>query len=705
MLPGSIEAVTEAPVLARASGYIRKRLVDIGDRVAAGQVLAEIEAPEIDQQIVQAKAQDDQAASAIQQAQANLVQGQANLQLAEVTKNRWQKLFDKGVVSRQENDTYRAQWAAQQANVDALEKAIAAARSNLGAAQANLARLNDVQSYQTVRAPFAGVITVRNVDTGVLVTEGATLLYRIAQTGRLRTYLNVPQSDADSVRPGQKATLVIPDLAGRKFPGVVTRTANALDPSSRTLLVEVQVNSDGVLLPGMYAQVDLSVPRKEPPLAIPGDTLVVRDNVTQVAVVSGDGTVHFQRIQLGRDLGDRLEVLSGLQPGQLLAVNPSDSVREGVKVKPLRVEKAPVGAGHALRAIGSPMMSKPILGLSLSILMCGGLGVGAPQPPAQDTPPAPQLPGVGRPVRFDDSQRLHDLVRAGGLYLGLQDALALAIENNLDVELERFSIPQGDAELRRAQGGGANRGITYTLQEAPIGVGGPLSPLVVAPATGSGPSGTSVPTNALELGVLGEPVDNYSMQGGVAQSSGTPVPTYDPSVFGQLNWLHQSTLETNPGAYGTSNLVQQGFIANTGIQQGFSTGAQAAFNFDNLHQSSNAANNAYNPISGASLGFTVTQPLLRGFGRGLNRRFIRIAGNERKITSLLFQQQLINTVYGVIRLYTDFVALYEDVNVKEETLRSASKLLADTQAQVEEGTLAPVELTRAKAQVFSTDRT
>jgi outer membrane protein TolC len=175
-------------------------------------------------------------------------------------------------------------------------------------------------------------------------------------------------------------------------------------------------------------------------------------------------------------------------------------------------------------------------------------------------------------------------------------------------------------------------------------------------------------------------------------------------VSGQLNWLHQSTLETNPAAYGTSNLVQQGFIANAGIQQGFSTGAQAAFNFDNLHQSSNALNNAYNPISGASLGFTVTQPLLRGFGRALNRRFIRIAGNERKITSLLFQQQLILTVYGVIRLYTDFVALYEDVKVKEETLRYASKLLADTQVQVDEGTLAPVELTRAKAQVFSTEQ-
>jgi outer membrane protein TolC len=307
-------------------------------------------------------------------------------------------------------------------------------------------------------------------------------------------------------------------------------------------------------------------------------------------------------------------------------------------------------------------------------------------------------------VSFDDSQRIRDLVRAGSLYLGLQDALALAIENNLDVELQRFSIPQGDTELRRAQGGGTNRGLTYTLQEAPVGVGGPLSPLVVAPATGSGPGGTSVPTNALELGVLGEPVNNYSMQGGVPQSSGTPVPIYDPSVVGQLSWLHQSTLETNPGAYDTSNLVQQGFIANAGIQAGFSTGAQAAFNFDNLHQSSNAANSSYNPVSGASLGFTVTQPLLRGFGRGLNRRFIRIAGNERKITSLLFQQQLILTVYGVIRLYTDFVALYEDVKVKEETLRSASKLLADTQVQVDEGTLAPVELTRAKAQVFSTEQ-
>jgi len=347
------------------------------------------------------------------------------------------------------------------------------------------------------------------------------------------------------------------------------------------------------------------------------------------------------------------------------------------------------------------MTHKPLLSLLLCFLLCPGFGAAAPQSPAPDQPSAT---AANPPAVSGESQRIRDLVRAGSLYLGLQDALALAIENNLDVELERFAVPQGDTELERAKGGGTNRGLTYTLQEAPVGVGGPLSPLVVAPASTNGPNGTSVPTNALELGVLGEPVDNYSLQGGVAQSSGTPIPVYDPSVSGQLNWLHQSTLETNPGAYGTSNLVQQGFIANAGIQQGFSTGTQAAFNFDNLHQSSNSSSSAYNPVSGASLGFTVTQPLLRGFGRSLNRRFIRIAGNERKISSLLFQQQLILTVYGVIRLYTDFVALYEDVNVKQETLRYASKLLADTQVQVDEGTLANVELTRAKAQVYSTEQ-
>jgi RND family efflux transporter MFP subunit len=340
MLPGNIQALTEAPVLARAAGYIKKRYVDIGDRVKGGQVLADIEAPELAQQIVQAKAVVEQTQSSVQQAEAALLQGQSNENLARVTKERWQRLFDKGVVSRQENDTYQMQWQAQQANVQALQKAIAAAKSNTAAAEANVARLNQLLDYQTVRAPFDGVITVRNIDTGALVNEGSTLLFRIAQTGRLRTYLNAPQSDAAQVRVGQQATLTIPDLPGRTFSGTVTRTANALDPASRTLLVEVQVdNQSGTLLPGMYTQVELAVPRKDPPLQIPGDTLVVRGDGPQVAVVQSDGTVHYTRIQLGRDFGDHVEVLSGLEEGQLLAVNPGDAVHEGVKVKPVSSEK------------------------------------------------------------------------------------------------------------------------------------------------------------------------------------------------------------------------------------------------------------------------------------------------------------------------------------------------------------------------------
>jgi multidrug efflux pump subunit AcrA (membrane-fusion protein) len=340
VLPGNIQAITEAPILARATGYIRKRSVDIGDRVTAGQVLAEIEAPELQQQIKQAKAAIDQATSTIEQAQAALQQGRANANLAQVNAGRYKTLVSQGVVSRQDYDTYQAQYEAQQANVQALEKAVAAARSNAAAAEANLARLNELVGYQTVRAPFAGVITLRNVDSGALVNEGSTLLFRIAQTDRLRTYVNVPQADADSVRVGQTAALTIPDFAGRKFTGVVSRTANALDPATRTLLMEIQVpNPSGVLMPGMYAQVDLAVPRKNPPLVIPGDTLVVRSDGPQVAVVDPNGAVHYARVQLGRDFGDRLEVLSGVEEGQQIAVNPGDAVREGARVKAVSAPK------------------------------------------------------------------------------------------------------------------------------------------------------------------------------------------------------------------------------------------------------------------------------------------------------------------------------------------------------------------------------
>ncbi len=344
----------------------------------------------------------------------------------------------------------------------------------------------------------------------------------------------------------------------------------------------------------------------------------------------------------------------------------------------------------------------PVLNVLLAALLSAGPSL------AQQFPQVSvdqQLPRMTRPLVLENSTRLRDLMRAGNIYLSLQDALALAIENNLDIELQRFLLPQGDTELLRAKGGGTTRGLNYTLSEAPTGVGGPLSPLVTNPGpTGSATNGTSVPTNALELGVLGEPQTNFSTQGTIAQSTGAPVPVYDPAIVGQLNWSHQTTPQTNLLSAGTNALVTNGFIANAGVQQGFASGGQVSLNFDNTHQNVNSLNTAYNPYTGSSLGLTVTQPLLRGFGLSLNRRFIRIAANERKIASLLFQQQLIATVYGVVRLYTDLVALYQDEKVKEETVRLANKLLADTNAQVEEGTLAPVEATRANAQVFATQQ-
>jgi RND family efflux transporter MFP subunit len=341
-LPGSIQAVTETPVLSRSNGYVRKRFVDIGDRVAVGQLLAEIEAPELEQLLVQGRAELQQARSALEQSSASLEQGKANLELARVTAQRWANLVTKGAVSRQENDTYQAQYQSQSANVKSLEKAVAAGRNNVSASEANVARLSELRGFKMVHAPFAGVITLRNVDVGTLITAANTLMFRIAQTNVLRTFLNVPQTEAGGVHVGQAARIIMPDLPGKQFTGTVTRTSNSLDPATRTLLVEVQVpNQAGILLPGMYAQVDLTTPRKDPPLVIPGDTLVVRSDGTQVALVKPDQTIHFQRIELGRDYGDRIEVISGLQLGQRVVVNPGDVVREGAKVKPALLNEKP----------------------------------------------------------------------------------------------------------------------------------------------------------------------------------------------------------------------------------------------------------------------------------------------------------------------------------------------------------------------------
>jgi outer membrane protein TolC len=332
--------------------------------------------------------------------------------------------------------------------------------------------------------------------------------------------------------------------------------------------------------------------------------------------------------------------------------------------------------------------------LSVALCLCAGVA------PAQKSALAPA--GAGRPLSFQNSARLHDLMRAGGLYLSLEDAIALAIENNLDIELQRYALPGADAELLRAQGGGIIRGLNFTLAEAPAGVGGPLSPVVTAAASsGLATTGSTVSSNALELGALNEAQTSLTLAGTTGSSNGTAVPLYDPLVTGQLNWTHQTTQQLSVTTEGRPALVTNTTLGNAGIQQGFASGAVASLNFDNARQSLNAFTSQYNAYTGSSLGVNITQPLLRGFGASLNRRYIRIAGNEQRIASLLFRQQLIATVYGVIRLYTDYVALSEDEKVKRETLASAEKLYADVKAQVDQGTLAPVELARANAQVYS----
>jgi RND family efflux transporter MFP subunit len=338
VLPGNIQPVTEAPILARAEGYVRRRYADIGDRVTAGQLLAEVEAPDLDQQVRQAQAAVEQAQADLARASAALEQGRANESIAKVTATRWDNLVRRGAVSKQENDQYQAQYQAQAANVRALERAVDAAKGNIAAMQANVGRLSDMQGYLKVRAPFAGVVTLRNVDVGTLVNTGSTMLFRIAQTNLLRTYLNVPQSSASDVHVGQTASLATPELPERKFSGAVTRTANALDPSSRTLLVEVQVpNPEGKLLPGMYVEVDLHLPRKNPPLLLPSDTLLVRPEGTLVATLDSMDRVHFQPVAVGRDYGSQIEILSGLSDRQRVIANPNDSVQEGVKVHPVMV--------------------------------------------------------------------------------------------------------------------------------------------------------------------------------------------------------------------------------------------------------------------------------------------------------------------------------------------------------------------------------
>jgi RND family efflux transporter MFP subunit len=310
VLPGSTQAIQETAAYARTNGYVRKWYVDIGAKVEAGQLLAEIETPEIDQELNQARATAQQAA--------------ANLELARATLKRWDYLLQRKVVSAQEFDE---------------KKAGADARvADFTAAQANVKRLEETQRFQKIVAPFSGIVTARSVDNGMLVSAGTTgqnqPLFRVAQTDTLRIYVTVPQTYAPSIEPNQNAAVSFREIPDKIFVAKVVRTAGALDPAARTLLTELQIaNADGKLFPGMYAEVKFAFPRDGRTLLVPGNALMIQSDGPKVLTVDAKQTIRARPVKLGRDLGDKVEILSGLDPAEPLVANPTDSLREGVVVK------------------------------------------------------------------------------------------------------------------------------------------------------------------------------------------------------------------------------------------------------------------------------------------------------------------------------------------------------------------------------------
>ena len=351
LLPGSMIPVTEAYIFARSSGYVKKRYADIGDRVKAGQLLAEIDAPDLDQQVLQGQAALSQARANLNQVQAALDQAKAQERLTKVTLDRWLTLVAKGVLAKQEGDQKQADFDNATALVHVAEANIRAAQDNVKASEANVSRLQELQGYEKVKAPFAGVITSRSIDDGSLISasgagqgtpalgntsanaNGAEL-FREAQVSTLRILVNVPQAYSASIHPGMAATVTLQENSRRKYTGKVTRTSSSIDQNTRTLLTEVQVvNQDGSLMPGMYANLQFMGQRVDPPMLAPGDSLVTRSNGTQLAVLGPGNKIHYQIVQIGRDFGNEIEITSGLQGGERVVINPSDDVREGAEVK------------------------------------------------------------------------------------------------------------------------------------------------------------------------------------------------------------------------------------------------------------------------------------------------------------------------------------------------------------------------------------
>jgi multidrug efflux pump subunit AcrA (membrane-fusion protein) len=374
LLPGNITPITEAYIFARAAGYLKRRYVDIGDRVAAGQKLADIEAPDLDQQVSQSQAALAQAQGQLGQARALLEQLTATRDLAEITWKRYKVLTEKGAVSRQDGDNSSTAAKTADASVVAQQKTVKAAEEYVRASQATLDRLLTLQRYEQITAPFAGIITARNVDVGALISAtGSSLgparsngaapsdvpsggeIFRLAEISRLRILVAVPQTSTPGIQVGQDATVTVQQNPNQSFKGRVARTSSSLDAQSRTLLTEVDVdNPRGVLLPGMYAMVSFITTRNEPPLLVPDAALIVRASGTVLAVLKpltpeeqqkarAEGMdpatlararrVHFQTVTPGRDYGVELEILDGLDASAEVAVDPNDAVQEGALVQ------------------------------------------------------------------------------------------------------------------------------------------------------------------------------------------------------------------------------------------------------------------------------------------------------------------------------------------------------------------------------------
>jgi RND family efflux transporter MFP subunit len=309
VLPGQTEAYTDAPIHAQTSGYLKDWYFDIGAKVKAGDVLAEIDTPEVDQELAQAQAQ--------------LKVAQAALHLAEVTWRRNVDLFNRKVIAPQDYDTATDTYRENQAIVVA--------------DQANINQLEALEAFKIIRAPFTGIVTARNTDIGDYIPAGSgTQLFRMQQTSPLRVYVNVPQAFADLVKIGTAGELTLDEFPGRKFRGQVTNTASAIDPTSRALLTELQLpNETGELFPGAYAKITLQVNDNTGILTIPANALLFRSEGTTVGVVDADGKVQIHKITINLDLGDKLEISQGLSVTDQVVANPSDSLANGMTVKTL----------------------------------------------------------------------------------------------------------------------------------------------------------------------------------------------------------------------------------------------------------------------------------------------------------------------------------------------------------------------------------